>query len=90
MPLHGGIIGISILGGLSSYESNIDKEKTFKINVLPLAEGSALSFTTYKIDNIDFSEKEIRIIDSQARPSFVGYYFYNFLLLILYIRKIRN
>ena len=59
MPITGGIIGVGIQPGLSSYH------KGKKINGIEAAKhsGSSKSFYTIKIDNFDMAESNMRIID---------------------------
>lgn len=58
MPKHGGVIGIAKVIGLNEYKK--DKKK----NGIKIGHGneSPFSFFTYKIENIDFSKSDIRII----------------------------
>jgi len=68
MPLFGGVIGINILTGIDGYEST---EKYHSIKAIK--KGPSLkSFTTYKIDNVDFAESDMRILDGNGYSSASG------------------
>lgn len=62
VPLYGGVIGVNILTGIDGYEG-AEKWHSIKSNK---AANSLKSFTTYKIDNVDFAESDIRILDGNG------------------------
>jgi len=63
IPFHGGVIGINVLTGLNAYEAGPAKSGTYDIEVKPFGK-SMKSFTTFKIDNIDMAESDIRVVNS--------------------------
>jgi hypothetical protein len=71
MPLSGGIIGINILTGMSSYEKGDAPENYYGIDAKE-HEASMKSFTVFKVDNIDFAASDLRIVDSNGDVSHEG------------------
>jgi len=68
MPIFGGIIGVGIQPGLSTYS------KGETINGLDAGKHSksSKSFYTMKIDNFDMAETNMRIIDFEGNPAYRG------------------
>ena len=69
MPLTGGIIGIGILRGLESYDESKELIQGIKVSKY---RKSKKSYFTFKIDNIDMAEKDVRIISFDGTPMHVG------------------
>ena len=69
MPSCGGIIGIAIAHGLNNYDGS--PEKIFGATIEPFKK-SEKSFFTYKIDNVDFAEVDLRILNADGLPSAAG------------------
>jgi len=68
LTIYGGVIGVNILTGLTGYEGGEEFHK-----IKPMKKGGSLkSFTTYKIDNVDFSESDIRILDGNGNINHAG------------------
>jgi len=68
IPLYGGIIGVNILTGLNKYEEG---HLYHGIKTEKMAQSSK-SFTTIKIDNVDFAESDIRILNADGESSSAG------------------
>lgn len=68
MPLIGGVVGVGIGVGLEKYPSG---EPRLGINVGE-HQKSRKSFFVYKIDNIDFAAKNLRIVNHLGKPSHEG------------------
>ena len=68
MPLVGGVIGVGVTKGLDNYD------KANAVNGIDIKSytKSSKSFFTYKIDNIDFVESDIRIVTYDGQLSHVG------------------
>ena len=68
MPFFGGVIGVGITRGLSNYEKG---GKVFGIEIKQFKQAKK-SFYTFKIDNVDFAEKDVRILNSEGIPAPAG------------------
>ena len=68
VSLYGGYINISIYRGFPSYTGG---NKIFGIPVLAFG-ASKRSYTIAKVDNIDMIARDVRILDSNGKPSFKG------------------
>jgi len=68
MPAFGGVIGVGIGAGLDKYPSNEP------VNGKDIGEyqKSRKSFFVYKVDNVDFSAKDLRILNAFGKPSHEG------------------
>lgn len=67
-PFSGGVIGVGIVQGIEKYD------KAPYIHGLEVKSGSKSkrSFFTFKVDNVDFCDRDIRIIDNEGMPSHRG------------------
>jgi hypothetical protein len=61
-PLSGGIIGIGIVQGIDKYE----KGGVIKGIEVKSGSKSKRSMFTFKIDNIDFADKDMRILNNEG------------------------
>ena len=68
MPLSGGVIGVAVTDGLTAYEGG----KTYLGVKASSKKDSAKSFFTYKVDNIDLAEKDLRLVTSDGYISYRG------------------
>lgn len=68
MPLTGGVIGIGVTHGLNDYQ----KAPNYADLEIRAHKVSKRSFFTYKVDNVDFMESDMRILDNKGFPSAVG------------------
>jgi len=68
MPLIGGMIGVGIGDGLEKYPAGPTKWEI----TAGLYYGSAKSFYVYKVDNVDMSRLDVRILDWTGQPSSDG------------------
>jgi len=68
MPLTGGIIGIGVGLGIQKYPA-FKPQKGLEINEFKV---SAKSFYTFKVDNVDMAQSDIRILDYNGQPSYEG------------------
>ena len=64
MPAFGGLIGIGVMPGLSTYE----KAPHYMGLEIKAHKVSAKSFVTYKVDNPDFMSSDLRILDQRGAP----------------------
>lgn len=68
MPIVGGLISVIVLPGQKSYDMYPPVDGV----VIGQAEEAAWSFSTLKVNNVDFSKSDVRILDSQGDPSAIG------------------
>ena len=69
VPPCGGLIGIGVAHGLTSYDASPDKLLGVQVETFKKSEKS---FFTYKIDNVDFAETDIRILGADGLPAYTG------------------
>ncbi len=71
MPASGGVIGVTVVQGLQSYP--VIKGKEYMYGILSYAgDASLISYTTHKIDNIDFVASDIRLVKFDGTIDYYG------------------
>jgi len=68
MPPSGGVIGVGIGVGLQKYPA---AKERMGVKIVE-HQDSAKSFYTFKIDNVDFAAKDIRILDYNGKSNWKG------------------
>lgn len=70
ISMSGGLVGVIRMSGQGGY-AQTKKTKGILINGGD-EDSNQWSFTTIKINNIDFSKSDLRILDKKGEPSFSG------------------
>ena len=75
MPFYGGIVGVNKVSSPESFDAAKRTIKGITVSTGSLeAAGNRgyFAFTVFKVDNIDFSQRNVRIVNSKGEPDYSG------------------